>query len=117
MAPALLAWQTAIRDGLIEELGRDETSANGTYFVWGIMTSVTVTENPEPSQPVLPAMMDASGGGEVENIDISLPKSTEETPAPAPEETPAPAPEETPAPTTEETPAPAPEETPAPENA
>ena len=115
MAPALLAWQTAINNGLIQELGRDETSSSGAYFVWGIMTSVTVTENPEPSQPILPAMMDASGGGEVENIDISLPKASEETQ----EETPAPTTEETPAPTTEETPAPtpAPEETPAPENA
>uniref|UniRef100_A0A6C0EL02 Uncharacterized protein n=1 Tax=viral metagenome TaxID=1070528 RepID=A0A6C0EL02_9ZZZZ len=115
--PALLAWQTAINNGLIQELGRDETSTTGTYFVWGIMVSVTVTETPEPLQSVLPAIMDVSGAGEgeVENIDISLPKASEE--APVPEETPAPTTEETPAPTTEETPAPVPEETPAPENA
>ena len=102
--PALLAWQTAINNGLIQELGRDETSTTGAYFVWGIMVSVTVTETPETLQSVLPAIMDVSGAGEVENIDISLPKASEE--APTTEETPAPVPEDTPAPTTEETPAP-----------
>jgi hypothetical protein len=110
--PALLAWQTAINNGLIQELGRDETSTTGAYFVWGIMVSVTVTETPETLQSVLPAIMDVSGAGEVENIDISLPKASEE--APTTEETPAPVPEETPAPVPEETPAPVPEETPAP---
>jgi hypothetical protein len=91
ITPALSAWEKTIENGVIQELGRDEAGCMGIYFVWGIMKSVRVDNNPEVTSDSVPIIMD--GVGTVENIDISLAQEDNPTPtiASAPvEETPAP---------------------------